>query len=57
MDRGAWADYSPWGHKELGTTERLSTATALQDPRGGIKEYQSGCFFVLVLLGYASEVF
>ena len=26
MDRGAWwATYSPWGHKELDTTERLST--------------------------------
>ena len=21
MDRGAWAGYSPWGHKELDTTE------------------------------------
>ena len=21
MDRGAWADYSPWGHKELDMTE------------------------------------
>ena len=21
MDRGAWADYSPWGHKELDTAE------------------------------------
>ena len=26
MDRGTWrATYSPWGHKELDTTERLST--------------------------------
>ena len=57
MDRGAWADYSPWGHKELDTTERLSTTTALQDHRGGIKQYQSGCFFVLFRLGYASELF
>ena len=25
MDRGAWqATYSPWGHKELTMTERLS---------------------------------
>ena len=24
MDRGAWC-YSPWGHKELDTTERLRT--------------------------------
>ena len=23
MDRGAWIGYSPWGHKELDTTERL----------------------------------
>ena len=22
MDRGAWAGYSPWGHKESATTER-----------------------------------
>ena len=21
MNRGAWADYGPWGHKELDTTE------------------------------------
>ena len=21
MDRGAWRGYSPWGHKESGTTE------------------------------------
>ena len=26
MDRGAWRSYSPWGHKESNTTERLSTA-------------------------------
>ena len=25
MDRGAWGDYSPWGLKELDTTEQLST--------------------------------
>ena len=26
MDRGAWkATYSPWGRKELDTTERLNT--------------------------------
>ena len=26
MERGAWwATYSPWGHKESDTTERLST--------------------------------
>ena len=26
MDRGTWrATYSPWGHKELDTTEQLST--------------------------------
>ena len=24
MDRGAWEGYSPWGHKESDTTERLS---------------------------------
>ena len=25
VDRGAWqATYSPWGHKESGTTERLT---------------------------------
>ena len=24
MDRGAWRGYSPWGHKELDTTEQLS---------------------------------
>ena len=23
MDRGAWQAYSPWGHKELNTTEQL----------------------------------
>ena len=23
MDGGAWVGYSPWGHKELDTTERL----------------------------------
>ena len=28
MDRGAWQVYSPWGHKESDTTERLSTAQA-----------------------------
>ena len=27
MDRGAWGRYSPWGHTELDTTERLSTYT------------------------------
>ena len=26
MDRGAWWAYSPWGHKELDSTKRLSTA-------------------------------
>ena len=26
MDRGTWWAASPWGHKELDTTERLSTA-------------------------------
>ena len=26
MNRGAWAGYSPWGHKELDTIEQLSTA-------------------------------
>ena len=25
MDRGAWGDCSPWGLKELDTTEQLST--------------------------------
>ena len=25
MDRGAWRGYSPWGHKEPDTAERLST--------------------------------
>ena len=25
MDREAWGGYSPWGHKESDTTERLST--------------------------------
>ena len=24
MDRGAWQGYSPWGHKELDTTEASS---------------------------------
>ena len=24
MDRGAWVGYSPWGHKESDTTERLT---------------------------------
>ena len=33
MDRGAWqATYSPWGRKELDTTERLSTNTYSYDP-------------------------
>ena len=27
MDRRAWRATSPWGHKELDTTERLSTHT------------------------------
>ena len=27
MDKGAWLGYSPWGHKESDTTERLSTLT------------------------------
>ena len=27
MDRGAWLGYNPWGHKELDTTELLSTHT------------------------------
>ena len=58
MDRGAWADYSPWGHKELDTAEWLSTTTAPQDHRGeASSRYQSGYFFVLFLLGYASELF
>ena len=26
MDRGAWVGYSPWSHKELDMTERLSIA-------------------------------
>ena len=25
MDRGAWEGYSPWGHKELDTTQRLNS--------------------------------
>ena len=25
METGAWLCYSPWGHKESDTTERLST--------------------------------
>ena len=29
MDRGAWADYSPWGRKESDTTE--VTFTSLVD--------------------------
>ena len=30
MDRGAWpAGYSPWGHKELDTTEQLSIGLIL----------------------------
>ena len=28
VDRGAFVVYSPWGHKELDMTERLSTSTA-----------------------------
>ena len=27
IDRGAWTGYSPWGHKDSDTTERLSTHT------------------------------
>ena len=27
MDRGAWAGYSPWGHKESDTADRPSTHT------------------------------
>ena len=30
MDRGALVGYSPWGHKELNTTERLSTHTHIK---------------------------
>ncbi|CAI9169266.1 unnamed protein product [Rangifer tarandus platyrhynchus] len=36
MDREAWQAYSPWGHKELDTTERLPNANisrAHQPPR------------------------
>ena len=29
MDRGAWRGYSPWGHKELDTTEPLTLCGAL----------------------------
>ena len=29
MDRRAWQDYSPWGHKESDTTEPLNTHTPL----------------------------
>ena len=30
MDRGAWwAAYSPWGHKELNRTERLTLSLSL----------------------------
>ena len=29
MDRGAWQDYNPWGHKELDTMEQLNTHTSL----------------------------
>ena len=27
MDGGTWLGYSPWGHKELDTTERLHSLT------------------------------
>ena len=30
MDRGAWRAYSPWGRKELDTTEQLSTFTFIR---------------------------
>ena len=35
MDRGAWRGYSPWGHKELDTTEWL-TLTFLNSNQGYI---------------------
>ena len=31
MDRGAWRGYSPWGHKELDTTERLHLLSPPQE--------------------------
>ena len=32
VDRGAWqATYSPWGHKESGTTERLTHTQSSSD--------------------------
>ena len=30
MDRGTWAGYSPWVHKESDMTERLSTQHSIQ---------------------------
>ena len=29
MDRGAWQGYSPWGLKELNTTEQLTASLSL----------------------------
>ena len=45
MDRGAWRA-SPWGCKELDTTERLSTAQhggAAPHPKTTFKEPQGRC--------------
>ena len=43
MDRGAWqAGCSPWGRKELDTTERLSTHThTLTDEETGLERVRS----------------
>ena len=46
MDRGAWqAAYSPWRHKELDTTEQLSTLS--------LKYY--GTEYLLALKYYQTE--
>jgi len=33
MDRGAWGGYSPSGHKELDTTERLTHTQAEKETK------------------------
>ena len=36
MDRGVWCANSPWGHKELDVTERLTYFTAVEGSVIGI---------------------
>ena len=47
MDRGAWRGYSPWGHKELDMTERLTqrySKFTSAYPLGGSRPYKKLLF-------------